>query len=602
MKRKLFFSITIFLAGVIMISSCGRKKEETTKSKENTEFQLTELTQPDVKDAVTGDWVIRQEMSDAEKLNPTVTNDASAQGIYIYIFEPLIDVDRETYEIKPIIAKAPPVISDDHLTYTFDLKENVTFSDGKPLTGEDVIFTIKTIKNPFTDAQALRNYFVDLKSVELVDGNKFKVRITMSKPYFKAVYTIGGTAITPKHILDKDGMNDKFTWEELNAAQKSMDPKKYPELQKYADFLNSQEVSRDPKYVVGSGPYILDKWITGQSVTLKRNDNYWNIKEIPNFPAKLVFKTIQDQNAAIVAAKNKEVDQMFVIQPLDFVENVKNPDQFNLKKALVTEPTYVFIAWNNKNPIFADKKVRWALSYAIDRQSIIDKIIYGMGTPVSSPVFIKSKYYNTDLPDIKYDPVKAKQILTEQGWKDTDGDGILDKVIDGKKTDFKFTFLNNNNPKRKKVMLIIIEQLKQIGIQADLQDYEWSVFLDKTKKHQFDACYSAWQLGVTPEDPYQIWHSSQSEGEGSNFISYNNPESDKMLEENRTVFDETQRVELLKRWQKIIYDDQPTTFLWSEPSRYLYSDRFKNTRWYAYPDSPLLNEWWTPTGDQRYRN
>ena len=585
-----------------MISSCGRKKEETTKSKENTEFQLTELTQPDVKDAVTGDWVIRQEMSDAEKLNPTVTNDASAQGIYIYIFEPLIDVDRETYEIKPIIAKAPPVISDDHLTYTFDLKENVTFSDGKPLTGEDVIFTIKTIKNPFTDAQALRNYFVDLKSVELVDGNKFKVRITMSKPYFKAVYTIGGTAITPKHILDKDGMNDKFTWEELNAAQKSMDPKKYPELQKYADFLNSQEVSRDPKYVVGSGPYILDKWITGQSVTLKRNDNYWNIKEIPNFPAKLVFKTIQDQNAAIVAAKNKEVDQMFVIQPLDFVENVKNPDQFNLKKALVTEPTYVFIAWNNKNPIFADKKVRWALSYAIDRQSIIDKIIYGMGTPVSSPVFIKSKYYNTDLPDIKYDPVKAKQILTEQGWKDTDGDGILDKVIDGKKTDFKFTFLNNNNPKRKKVMLIIIEQLKQIGIQADLQDYEWSVFLDKTKKHQFDACYSAWQLGVTPEDPYQIWHSSQSEGEGSNFISYNNPESDKMLEENRTVFDETQRVELLKRWQKIIYDDQPTTFLWSEPSRYLYSDRFKNTRWYAYPDSPLLNEWWTPTGDQRYRN
>lgn len=601
MKKIIFFSMAVLLSGVILLSSCGRKKDETA-SKENSTFQLTQLTPPDTKDAATGDWLIRQEMSDAEKLNPTVTNDAAAQGIYIYIFEPLIDVDRETYEIKPIIAKSAPVVSDDHMTYTFDLKENVTFSDGHPLTGEDVIFTIKTIKNPFTDAQALRNYFVDLKSVELVDGNKFKIKITMSKPYFKTVYTIGGTAITPKHILDLDGMNDKFTWDDLNAAQKSMDPKKYPDMQKYADFLNSQEVSRDPKYVVGSGPYVLDKWITGQSVTLKRNDNYWNKKDIPNFPGKLIFKTIQDQNAAVVAAKNKEIDEMFVIQPLDFVENVKNPEQFNLKKALVTEPTYVFIAWNNKNPIFADKQVRWALSYAIDRQSIIDKIIYGMGTPVSTPVFIKSKYYNTDLPEIKYDPAKAKQILTEQGWKDTDGDGILDKVINGKKTDFKFTFINNNNPKRKKVMLIIIEQLKQLGIQADLQEYEWSVFLDKTKKHQFDACYSAWQLGVTPEDPYQIWHSSQSEGEGSNFISYNNPESDRMLEENRTVFDEAQRVELLKKWQKIIYDDQPTTFLWSEPSRYLYSDRFKNTRWYAYPDSPLLNEWWTPTANQRYRN
>ena len=541
-------------------------------------------------------------MSDAEKLNPTVTNDASATGIYIYIFEPLLDVDRVSYELKPVIAKSVPVVSDDHLTYTFDLREDVTFSDGKPLTGEDVIFTIKTIINPFTDAQALRNYFADFKSAELVNGNKYKISITMSKPYFKTVYTIGNVAITPKHILDPDNMNDKFSWEDLLAAQKNLDSKKYPEMQKYADFLNSQEVSRDSKYVVGSGPYKLDKWITGQSITLSRNDKYWNKKEIPNFPNKLVFKTIQDQNAAVVAAKNKETDYMFVIQPIDFVENVKNPEQFNLKKSLVTEPTYTFIAWNNKNPLFADKKVRWALSYAIDRQSIINNIIYGMGTAVQSPVFIKSKYYNNDLKVIPYDPEKARQLLTEAGWKDTDGDGILDKVIDGKKTDFKFTFINNNNPKRKKVMLIVIENLKQLGIQADLQEYEWSVFLDKTKKHQFDACYSAWQLSVTPEDPYQIWHSSQSQGEGSNFISYINPESDKLLEQNRVEFDDNKRIELLKQWQKIIYDDQPTTFLWSEPSRYLYSDRFKNTRWYAYPDSPLLNEWWTPVASQRYRN
>ncbi len=601
MKKINYLPIVFLIVISIIAGSCGRKKDNTAAN-ENAKFSLTELAPSDVKDAQTGDWIIKQEMSDAEKLNPTVTNDASATGIYTYIFEPLLDVDRVTYELKPVIAKSVPVISDDHLTYTFDLREDVTFSDGKPLTGEDVIFTIKTVLNPFTDAQALRNYFADFKSAELVNGNKYKISITMSKPYFKTVYTIGNVSITPKHILDPDNMNDKFTWEELLAAQKDLEPKKHPEMQKYADFLNSPEVSRDSKYVVGSGPYKLDKWITGQSITLSRNDSYWNKKEIPNFPNKLVFKTIQDQNAAVVAAKNKETDYMFVIQPIDFVENVKNPEQFNLKKSLVTEPTYTFIAWNNKNPLFADKKVRWALSYAVDRQSIINNIVYGMGTAVQSPVFIKSKYYNNDLKVIPYDPEKAKQLLTEAGWKDTDGDGILDKVIDGKKTDFKFTFINNNNPKRKKVMLIVIENLKQLGIQADLQEYEWSVFLDKTKKHQFDACYSAWQLSVTPEDPYQIWHSSQSQGEGSNFISYINPESDKLLEQNRVEFDDNKRMEILKQWQKIIYDDQPTTFLWSEPSRYLYSDRFKNTRWYAYPDSPLLNEWWTPVASQRYRN
>ena len=585
----------------LIFSSCGRNKE-TTESKENATVDLSKLAPKNIENADDGDWVIKQEMSDAEKLNPTVTNDASASGIYIYIFETLLDVNRETYDLVPLIAKSLPEISEDKMSYTFDLKEDVKFSDGTPLTGEDVIFTVKTIKNPFTDAQALRNYFIDLKSVELVDGNKYKVRFNMSKPYFRAVYALGSMAITPKHILDKDNMNEKFTWEQLDEAQKSLDPLKYPDMQKYADFLNSQEVSREPRYVVGSGPYKLEKWLTGQSITLERNEDYWNKKDIPNFPSKLVFKIIQDQNAAVVAAKNKEVDYMYVIQPIDFVENIKDPEKFNLKKALVSEPVYIFIAWNNKNPLFADKKVRWALSYAIDRQTMIDKIVYGMGTKVQTPVFKESKYYNNDLPEIDYNPEKAKQLLAEAGWKDTDGDGILDKVIDGKKTDFKFTFINNNNPKRKKVMLVVIESLKNLGIQADLQEYEWSVFLDKTKKHEFDACYSAWQLSVTPEDPYQIWHSSQAIGEGSNFISYINPESDKLIEQNRVEFDDAKRMELLKKWQEIIYEDQPTTFLWAEPSRYVYSDRFNNTRWYAYPDSPLLNEWWTPTNAQRYKN
>ena len=593
---------TGILCLTIFFISCGRQQNTNTQSGSNSAFKITELAPPDITGAENGDWIIKQEMSDAEKLNPTVTNDATAQGIYLYIFESLLSVDRTTYGLKPLIAKSLPVISDDHLSYTFDLKENVIFSDGVPLTGEDVIFTMKTIKNPFTDAQATRNYFADLKSVELVDGNKYKVRFNMSKPYFRAVFSIGDMSITPRHILDKDGMNDKFTWEDIESAQKSFDAKKFPEMQKYADFLNSEEVSREKKYVIGSGPYILDKWTTGQSIALSRSNNYWNKSEIPNYPDKLIFKTIKDQNAAVVAAKNKETDYMEVIQPIDFVENVKNPEQFNLRKALVTEPAYNYIAWNNQHPIFSDKKVRWAMAYAIDRKSIIDKIVYGMGTPIQSHIFIKSRFHNSDLPEIPYDMNKAKQMLMEAGWKDTDGDGIIDKVIEGKKTDFRFTFTNNTNPKRKKVILILIEQLKQLGIEANIQEYEWSVFLEKIKKHQFDACFAGWQLTVTPDDPYQIWHSSQATGEGSNHFSYINPESDKLLEENRMEFDDNKRMEILKKWQKIIYDDQPVTFLWSEPSRYLYSDRYRNTRWYSYPDSPLMNEWWVQSSKQMYKN
>ncbi|MDZ4712255.1 MAG: ABC transporter substrate-binding protein [bacterium] len=591
--------ITLIIS--VLIFSCGRKKEVVTNNV-NTSFPITELTAEELEGSENGDWIIKQVMSDAEKLNPTVTNDATASGIYIYIFENLLELDRVTYELKPLIAKSMPVVSEDHLTYTFDLKEDVKFSDGTPLTAEDIIFTVKVIKNPFTDAQALRNYFTDVKSVELVDGNKYKVRFNMSRQYFRAIYSIGDMEIIPKHILDKDGVNETFTWDQLEEAQKTFDPNKYPAMQKFADFVNSEEVSRDARYLIGSGPYVLEKWITAQSVTLKRNDNYWNKKELPNFPDKLVFKTIKDQNAAVVAAKNKEIDEMQVYQPTDFVENVKNPGEFSLKKALVVEPSYNYISWNNNHTIFSDKNVRWALGYAIDRKSIIDKIVYGMATPIQSHIFQKSKYLNSDLPEIPYDIDKAKKMLTEAGWKDTDGDGILDKVIDGKKVDFRFTFTNNTNPKRKKVILILIEQLKQLGIDASIQEYEWSVFLDKIKKHNYDACFAGWQLNVTPDDPYQIWHSSQSEGEGSNYWSYNNPESDKLLEQNRMEFDDGKRMEILKKWQKVVYDDQPVTFLWTEPVRYLYSDRYVNARWYAYPDSPLFNEWWVPSSRQMYKN
>jgi ABC-type transport system substrate-binding protein len=252
--------------------------------------------------------------------------------------------------------------------------------------------------------------------------------------------------------------------------------------------------------------------------------------------------------------------------------------------------------------LFSDKKVRWALSYLIDRKTLIDKISFGYAVTIQSPIYIKqTKYINNDLPEIPYDPEKAKQLLTEAGWIDSDRDGVLDKVIDGKKVDFKFTFLINTNPTRKQALLVISDALKKAGIQAEIQQLEWSVYLDKVKKHEFDATYGAWVLGVVPQDPYQIFHSSQMQGEGSNYVSYNNPESDKLIEQFRNETDEAKRIDIIKRWQKIVYDDQVYTFLWTPLARYVYNNRFKNTRFYARRNSPMINEWWVPATSQRYK-
>lgn len=151
------------------------------------------------------------------------------------------------------------------------------------------------------------------------------------------------------------------------------------------------------------------------------------------------------------------------------------------------------------------------------------------------------------------------------------------------------------------MVLVYNEALKKVGIQAEIQQLEWSVYIDRTKKHQFDATLAAWALGVVPMDPYQIFHSSQMEGEGSNYVCYNSPISDSLIVAYRNEVDENKRVDIVKKWQQVIYDDQAYTFLWSPNARYVYDTRFKNTRFYAKRNSPLLNEWWVPISSQKYK-
>ncbi len=593
-KIKLTALIAVMIFSII-ITACGGK---TTQQNTNNKQQSNDLSPVDTAGAVVGDWLIIREMSDPEKLNPIVSNDASASEITSYIFEYLLTQNKETYELEPLLANMPE-ISADNLNYTFTINKNARFSDGKPVTAADVVFTLKLIKIPFIDAAATRNYFEMVEKAEIADGDPLKVKFTLTKPNWRGIYTLGLFSILPKHVLDPQNVTDNFQWEEfkdMNVARNN------GAMQKYADFINSQEVSREAKYLVGSGPYLFEKWDTGAGVTLVRNPNYWGGSvTTPNYPQKIIFKTIQDNSAALVSAKNKEVDAMYVIKPSDFYKDLENADQFSLVKARPFEPAYTYLAWNQLNPLFQDKKVRLALAHMVDRKSIIEKVMYGDGVPIQSHVFYKNtKLLNADLPEIPFDPEKAKKLFEEAGWKDTDGDGILDKVINGKKTDFKFTFLSNTNPVRKQILLVIVDALKKVGIQAEVQELEWSVYLDKTKKHEFEATYSAWTSPTTPPDPFQIWHSSQSQGEGSNYISFHNKYNDSLIEAYRNEMDESKRILLIKEWQKLIYDEQPYTFLWSPRARYIFDKRFKNARWYNIQPSPTYNEWWVPAGSQKY--
>ncbi len=596
---KIKYLPALLLLASLSLMNCGKKDTGIT-NRVRGDYTLPAV---DTTGAVTGDWVIQRELADPQRLNPITVQDAIGQELSYYLFERMLwAADRTTYETLPWLAESYPEISEDHLEYTFRLRKNIKFSNNTPLTGDDVIFTFKAIKNPLVDDAALRNYYASLKKVELVDGDKYTIKFTMSKPYFKARGVLGDAQIMCKQTMDPEGLTDKYGWEETDnptIAQKNQ------ALKKFADFFNSEDAGRNPKYLIGSGPYIFEKWETGQYVELKRNPDYWNRDSLFGrvYPEKIILKVIQDESAAIVSAKNKEVDVMYLNKPIDFVKTMSNPEEFDLKNADPTEPRFDYIGWNMKSPLFSDKKVRWALSYLVDRKTIIEKIHYGMAVPVESPVYFQDKkHFNPDLPLLNYDPEKAKQLLKEAGWIDSDEDGTLDKTIDGRKIDFKFTFLLNTNESRKQAILVVIDALRKVGIQAEIQAIEWSVYLDKTKKHEFDATMGAWILTDYPPDEFQIFHSSQMLGEGSNFTSYKNPEADSIMERYRIEFDENTRIELIKRLQKILYDDRAYTFLWTPKAKYVYGKRFKNVRWYPTPiTSYQLTEWWVPADARKYQ-
>lgn len=560
-------------------------------------MESVSLPAVDTAGAAPGDWLIIRALVEPDRLNPVLLFTAQGRIISEYLYDYLNNVDNVTNELKPNLAGLPE-ISPDHLAYTYTLDKNARWSDGRPLTGEDVIFTMKATQSPFVDAANNRNAYTSVKTVELVNNDPYKVKFTLSEPYFRSDFTLGQIAVIPKHIYDPENFTDKLSWENI------LDPVKAaaePLNRKLADIMNAQQSSRDPSFVIASGPYMLESWIPGQSVTIKRNPAYWRASDIPAYPSKLIFKFIQDNVTAIVSAKNKEID-FAPVNPAEFFNELPDPSKFNIASCSSFGMSYEYIGWNYANPLFKDAKIRWALSQLVDRKSLINKVLYGQAVPIQSHItYTDKKLLNSDLKEITYAPDKAKQILTEAGWKDSDGDGILDKIIDGKKTDFKFTILFNNSPVRKKILLIYIDALKSAGIIAEMQGMEIAVLSQRIRHHEFDAVIAGWSLGNLPADPYAIFHSTQSESNGSNFVSYKNPASDDLIDKYRFEFDEAKRIDLIKKWQQIIYDDQPYTFLWSNLTLYIYDKRLRNVRCYPIYSGAQYNEIWVPAQMQRYK-
>lgn len=471
-------------------------------------------------------------------LNPITSVEAAATSVNAYIYDSLIERNRDTLEWESKMAERWE-ISPDQKQYTFYLRRDVTWHDGHPFTADDVVYSFQLIMDPRTDDPHLKVYYKDIERVEKIDA--YTVRFHYKKVYFLALSVCGSIPIVPKHIVEKE-----------------------------PDF-NTSSLSRHP---VGTGPYRFKEWVPNQRIVLTRYDGYFDKK-----PAikTLQYQIITDNAVAFQVLKKGELDYMSLF-PIQWAKQTRTAG-FHEKFYKLAYPNpgngYTYIGWNNASPFFNDARVRRAMTHLVDRQKIIDKLLFGLARIVTGPFYPFSKQYNGDITPLQHDVQKARELLKEAGWVDTDGDGILDK--DGRPFAFDL-ILSSGNPIRERIATILKEDLKNVGIKARLLRYEWGAFLSRIMKRDFDATILGW-TGDFETDPYQVWDESQAKVKGSsNFISFENHVASALIREARVEFDEKKRNQIYHQFQDILHELQPYTFLFAQTSLVAVSRRFGNVK------------------------
>jgi peptide/nickel transport system substrate-binding protein len=519
------------------------------------------------KQAENGGSFVRALPADAVTLNPVIASDQISFLVYKWIFDPLLDMDSD---MKPVGVLAESwKNSPDNRTTTFHLRKGVRWHDGKPFTADDVVFTYEACMDPKVDAINKRPAFEPVAKVEKVD--ELTVRVTWTKPYAPGL-AAWVLYIMPKHVYGYPrGKGEEFNKNPKNAAP------------------------------VGTGPFLFGEWRRGDRVVLNANADYFAGR--PHLD-QIVFRTIPQGQTQFAAYKTGQLS-LTNLTAEQWKEVASDP-AFARSSWIFEYPSrqFFYIGWNmdGSNPFFADRRVRQAMTYAMNRQGVVAKILDGHGQVATGPFYPGGYEYNPAVKPYPYDAAKAAALLDEAGWKDIKGTGVREK--DGMPLSFE-CLVPAEVDMFSRWLEIFQQDLRRVGVEMKIRKVEWSVFLDRTNRHQFQACLSGWNLGDDP-DPFQLLHSSQGKlmpsgtGVGQNDVSYANPAVDRLIEEEQSTFDREARRKALWKIHELVAEDQPHTYLLFGSQMTAVKNRYQGVEvsragyglftWY-----PSLLAWWVPS-------
>ena len=468
--------------------------------------------------------------------NPVTLNAVSANGWYASVIQsrindPLIEVDKDL-NIKPCVAKSwdwKTVTKGKKTLYilTFHLRNDVYWHDGVQMTADDWKFTFDKIMDPLA-----KGFNKIVKFQGLVDWarakDKFTFQIAYNQKFAPALMSWVDMYAIPKHIYQK------MSAEEFLSAPQNRAP-------------------------IGMGPYVFTKWENNKRILLSVNTNYW--RKQPWF-RHIEYRIINDDSVALTAFRRGDFD-VYGFNPQEYIMEKEKP-YFKKNYRIYTYNTFSIgqIAWNcSADSVFHDKKVRRAMTYALNRKTLAQKVYHGYATVISAPIYINSWAYDRNITPLPFDLQKAKALLAKSGWKDSNGDGILDK--NGKPFRFEIA-MGSGSQELETVALNLKQNLEKIGVEMTLHPMEWSALSARLKKRDFNAIIFGWSLDYDP-DLYDIFH-SKSIKNGLNYGAYSNPVLDKLIIKGRTTMNRAARQKLYYQMHRILNADQPYTALFCNKS------------------------------------
>lgn len=430
------------------------------------------------------------------------------------------------------------------------MRDDLTWSNGKPITAHDVAFSFRVIMDPRVPAYAQRSGTDKLRWVHAYDDRTvvFFHKEALVTNVWNCSYSI-----IPQHIYEKSLEED-------------------PTLQN-----SPYHVSLENKPVSG-GAYVVTERSRGQSVLLERREDYYmfkgkQVRDKPYFKT-VRFRILTDSNTALLAIKKGDIDEAELTAE-QWTTQTESDDYYERNtKATAPEWLEYHFMWNLKSPWFSDKRVRKAMSFAYDHEYLINELCYGLYQPSTGTFAPNSWMAPGDLKPYKQDLDQAEELLDEAGWNDSDGDGVRDKVIDGKKVDFEFSVLTRGDDLPLAICTLLKENLQQIGVKCNVKPLEFAALIDRVQKKNFDASYGGWGTGSDPDTSVNIWGT----GEGRNYVSYSNPEVDKLFEQGRKEPDKTKRGAIYARIHRILYEDQPYTWLFYRNAFYGFNKELRGYR------------------------